>query len=252
MKPRVSYIVCCVQRSGSGLLCEALRNTGVAGNQGEYLLCGEQGRWEDPDGWWARTYGIKTRADYLAQVFKLGTGPNGVFGLDLKWNYFGYVLRNLQEMPEYSSMETPQLLDSVFANPKYIWLTRRDKVRQAVSWAKAAQTGIYHIRSGETVTPKQEPEFDFTFIDNLRRLVDEGETGWREFFAECRVEPLHIVYEDFVDAYESTVSRVLDYLNIPCPEDISHGERKLLRTTDQVNEEWVKRYLEIKEQKKDH
>ena len=100
MKPRLAYVVCGVQRSGSRLLSEALQSTGLAGNPREYLLCNEEGRWEDPDGWWARTYGVKTRADFLAQVLELGTGPNGVFGLDIKWNYFGYAVKNLRELAE--------------------------------------------------------------------------------------------------------------------------------------------------------
>lgn len=247
VKPRVAYIVCGVQRSGSRLLSEALQSTGLAGNPGEYLLCDKEGRWEDPDSWWARNYGVKTRVDYLAQVFKLGTGSNGVFGLNIKWNYFGYALRNLRELPEYATMATPDLMNALFASPKYIWLIRRDKLRQAVSWAKAGQTGIYHIRRGETARPQQKPQFDFTFIDNLTRLVMEGEAGWRAFFSECGVQPLEITYEDFVDSYESTVRRVLEYLGIPYSQDLVHGEITLMRTSDDVNEDWVQRYLQMKE-----
>jgi LPS sulfotransferase NodH len=38
MKPHISYVICAVQRSGSFLLCEALENTGLAGNPEEYFL----------------------------------------------------------------------------------------------------------------------------------------------------------------------------------------------------------------------
>jgi LPS sulfotransferase NodH len=72
MKPHISYVICAVQRSGSFLLCEALKNTGLAGKPEEYFLNGEG--WED--GWWARQHGITSRAGYLNLVLDKGTSPN--------------------------------------------------------------------------------------------------------------------------------------------------------------------------------
>ena len=59
----------------------------------------------------------------------------------------------------------------LFPNVHYIWMVRRDKVRQAVSWAKAAQTDIYARSKGEAPVPKQEPAFDFAFIDQLYKYL---------------------------------------------------------------------------------
>jgi LPS sulfotransferase NodH len=175
VKPDISYVICAVQRSGSFLLCEALKNTGLAGNPEEYFLNGEG--WEDR--WWARQHGVTSRSDYLHLVHEKGTSPNGVFGTKIRWNYFQTMLKSLRVLPDYREMEAPQLMAAVFPNVHYIWITRRDKVRQAVSWAKAAQTDIYAVSKGKMPEPKHEPEFDFAFIDQLYQLVLEGETGWR-------------------------------------------------------------------------
>jgi len=40
MKPHTVFIVWATRRSGSGLLCEALWNTGLAGRPDEYFLPG--------------------------------------------------------------------------------------------------------------------------------------------------------------------------------------------------------------------
>ncbi len=37
MQPNTSYLVCATPRSGSTLLCEALTNTGIAGQPKEYF-----------------------------------------------------------------------------------------------------------------------------------------------------------------------------------------------------------------------
>jgi trehalose 2-sulfotransferase len=133
MKPHTSYIICAVQRSGSFLLCEALKNTRLAGFPEEYFLDGQG--WED--GEWARQNGVITRSDYLWLVFEKGTSPNGVFGAKIMWNYFPIMLQKLTELPKYRGWNAPELMADLFPNLHYIWIVRGDKVRQAVSWAKA-------------------------------------------------------------------------------------------------------------------
>ncbi|HSL46143.1 MAG TPA: Stf0 family sulfotransferase [Anaerolineales bacterium] len=243
MKPQISYVICAVQRSGSFLLCEALKNTGLAGFPEEYFLPGEG--WED--GWWARQHGVTSRADYLNLVFEQGTSSNGVFGTKIMWNYFPTMLNSLQELPEYKGLDAPQLMASLFPNVRYIWIVRRDKVRQAVSWAKAGQTDIYALHKGGTPNPKQEPTFDFGFIDQLHHLILEGETGWQSFFEACGTRPFKVEYEELVEAYEPTALRILDYLNVSYPKNLVFGERRLQKQADALNEAWVRKYIEMKQ-----
>jgi LPS sulfotransferase NodH len=249
MELHTCYVICGVQRSGSFLLCEALKNTGLAGVPEEYFLCEEQGRWEDEEGWWNRHFRVTSREAYLRKVFEVGTTPNGVFGVKIMWNYFPYMLRNLQELPEYAGLEAPELMERLLSTPKYIWITRRDKVRQAVSWAKAAQTKVYAWGKGETLLP-QEPKFDFTFINNLHELILEGEAGWANFFDACGVKPFTVVYEELVDAYEQTALDILDYLNVPHPDKLVFGERRLQKQADALNEQWTEKYIRIKQEQR--
>jgi trehalose 2-sulfotransferase len=246
MKPQISYVICAVQRSGSFLLSEALKNTGLAGFPEEYFLNGEG--WEDS--WWARQHGVSSRTDYLNLVFERGTSSNGVFGTKVMWNYFQTMLKSLQELPEYKGMNAPQLMASLFPNVHYIWIVRRDKVRQAVSWAKAGQTDVYALHKGETPVPKREPTFDFEFIDQLHNLILEGEEGWQGFFEACGVQPFRVEYEDFVEGYEFTALRILDYLNVSYPRNLVFGERRLQKQADTLNEAWVRKYIEMKHAEK--
>jgi trehalose 2-sulfotransferase len=97
--------------------------------------------------------------------------------------------------------------------------------------------------------PKQEPTFDFEFIDQLHNQILEGEAGWQNFFKGCGVQPFKVVYEELVDAYETTALRILEYLNIPYPENLVFGERRLQKQADTLNEAWVQQYIEMKEAK---
>ncbi|MBA2364790.1 MAG: hypothetical protein H0V86_14810, partial [Chloroflexia bacterium] len=42
MHPHTSYLICGTPRSGSFLLCEALKNTGLAGMPEEYFWRGDE------------------------------------------------------------------------------------------------------------------------------------------------------------------------------------------------------------------
>jgi len=244
MKPHISYVICAVQRSGSFLLCEALKNTGLAGNPEEYFLNGEG--WEDHP--WARQHGVTSRSGYIDLVLESGTSANGVFGTKIMWNYFHTMLKSLRELPEYKEMGAPQVMASLFPDVHYIWIIRRDKVRQAVSWVKAVQTDIYAWSTNREVpVPKQEPTFDFAFIDQLYKLVLEGEAGWQNFFAACGVQPFQVVYEEMVESFEPTAIRILEYLKIPHPKNLVFGERHLLKQADALNDKWVEKYIEMKQ-----
>src|SRR5215212_8644928 len=98
------------------------------------------------------------------------------------WNDFHRMLNSLQQLVEYKDLDAPELMASLFPNVHYIWIVRRDKIRQAVSWAKAGQTNVYAWPKGDTPVSKREPKFDFEFIDLLYDLIVEGEAGWQSFF----------------------------------------------------------------------
>jgi LPS sulfotransferase NodH len=243
--PHTSYLICAVQRSGSSLLMEALRSTGLGGNPEEYFLGPEEytPSWENSA--WAKANGIRSRREYLDLVQRSGTSPNGVFGCKIMWNYFYEIRQKLAGLPEYETLPTHTALQALFPNLHYLWILRRDKVGQAVSWARAAQTGIYAVTQGESPVEARPPQFDPVFIGNLHRLVIEGEKGWRAYFDEIGVQPYVVFYEDLVQAYEETARDILAWMGIPVPNDLRFAGRRLQKQSDRLNEEWVKKYLEM-------
>lgn len=237
MKPQRCYLVCAVQRSGSSFLTETLKSTAVAGVPEEYFLAFEEGAW-------AQTHGVTSRTAFLDLVLKEGTSANGVFGAKLMWNTFQDPLQTkLRELPQYAELSDVALLETLFNQPKYIWNTRCDKVRQAVSWAIAAQTGIYSSQ-GE---PSEPPEFDFAQIDGLHRLAVAWEAGWADFFRRAGTDPFKIVYEDFLADFAETAVALFDYLEISLPKGFSFAEPTTIqKQSTSRNSEWAIRYQEMK------
>jgi LPS sulfotransferase NodH len=246
--PSRSYLICANQRSGSTLLCRALSDTGIAGHPDEYFLTGAPG--DFPAGWkfWedgplAVRHGVTGREAFLRLVHEVGSTPNGVFGAKLMWNNVPWVLARFRELPRYADLDRAEIFRLAFPRLRAVRLTRRDRVRQAVSWLRAAQDGVWVVSDDEPARPAGQPAYDFTVIAAMEALIAEGEREWHGLLAELGIEPCEVVYEDLVspDGYGPAVRGVLGYLGL----DASRAEVPRPRTTRQaghLSDEWAERF----------
>ncbi|MBV9804316.1 MAG: sulfotransferase [Solirubrobacterales bacterium] len=245
--PESCFFICHTLRCGSTLLCDALSSTAVAGYPEEYfperlrngrLSLATVAALKDPDVWrsdWSST----PFDDCLNRVLSSGTSVNGVFASKVKWSNMPY----LGEALGTSQLGRPlaERLDGVFPNLRYIWITRRDKVRQAVSLAKARQSAEWKAMSAAA---QRSGRLDYSFhvVDvALRRIVQE-ECAWEEYFTQAGITPITVVYEDLVRNYESTVRRLLEDLAISLRSDYAFPAPRLHKQADAVSEDWVGRY----------
>lgn len=235
--PTTSYMICATPRSGSTLLCEALKNTGVAGNPDEYFGPMHVERW-------LAQWGQLSKKEYLDRVLAHGMGINGVFGMKVMRSYWGNFRQHLHQAVALPSTSDPALLNACFPNLKYIWITRRDKVRQAVSWLKFIQGAMWYWESDvpqKVEVLEMRPEIISDFI--LQTAVHES--AWLAFFEQAGIQPHIVVYEDFVEAYEETAKDILNYLEIPYPKDLVFGKRRLKQQSDALTETWVAHFLAL-------
>jgi trehalose 2-sulfotransferase len=267
MQPHTSYLVCSTPRSGSTLLCEALKNTGLAGQPEEYFM-------PDNEAFFKELWGVSNYADYVERVIKEGTSPNGVFGAKIMWGYVDSFVGKLRSIPEYERLPVPELLSTVFPNLRYIWITRSDKVQQAVSLEKANQTNVWAIidETSPDKTPLSSSQlkesqisklkisghhplawlyrspstgelyFDFAHTDVLLDMIESYEAIWQSYCTQNAITPLTAVYEELVATYEQTAIQILHELNVPVPEALEFPPMRMKKQADMLSEEWVQRY----------
>src|SRR5204862_2935373 len=128
------------------------------------------------------------------------TSPNGVFGLKL---LFG-------QLAELDGRE----LRAVLPDPRFVYIMRRDQVRQAVSFARATQTEQW---ASDHPEPAASPVYHRDQIQAMLEWIRRDERFWELYFAHHSISPLQIVYEDFVDSVEPTVLAVMDHVGIERP-----------------------------------
>jgi trehalose 2-sulfotransferase len=282
-QPTTSYLICATPRSGSTLLCEALKGTGVAGVPEEYFealrhsglprrpqeyFIGSQDRTilrhlgELSSGGGparSRLWDRHDYAPYLSWAIEQGTTPNGVFGAKLMWGYFGDFVSLLREIPEYRDLPIQEVLPTAFPDLSYVRVVRANKVRQAVSLWKAVQTATWRQeesgRSDSSAISNADPDasnghgprlkFHFHAIEHLLDQILAHEACWDAFFEHCRIKPHVVVYEDFVENYEETAIEMLQQVGVDPPEGVRF-ERRMTRQTDDTNRIWARRFSELK------
>lgn len=237
--PSISYIVCTTPRSGSTLLCEALNRTGMAGRPEEYFVPDSRVS-IDPPVW--RQWDTAPFAEYLARVVRHSTTPNGVFATKFDWDDLQRVLAELSRLPDHAGLSPRASLECVFPNLHVIWVTRRDKVRQAVSLERAQQTLVFMVSGERPPEAARQPTYSFTMIDLALHDTLLEEAAFAQFFTANGIAPLTVVYEDFVLEYEATVRRVLEFIGVPTEDLGPLPAPTMRRQADAVSEEWVRRY----------
>jgi trehalose 2-sulfotransferase len=236
MKPKLSYTIWFTQRTGSTLLCKALEGTHIAGIPNEWLYT------------WLYNQQVNDPADLQMRLWEHGSTANGVFGLKHSFHepHFTKLIETFRKFPgcPVNEVNRVQIWENALPAHRYIFMTRRNKVRLAVSWWKAIKSAEWHRLAGASAKSVDlSAAYSFDAIHHLYCECSMREAGIQEFFAEGNIIPLTIVYEDFIQEYEKTVRKILEFLEldrmgiqIPAPS--------LAPTADHVSEEWVGRFRE--------
>ncbi|MGH3283501.1 MAG: Stf0 family sulfotransferase [Streptosporangiaceae bacterium] len=205
MEPVRSYVICCVQRTGSWLLAHTLADTGYAGRPSDYFDDAEQ---ETHTREWGLPAGDLTA--HVRAIRKQATTPNGVLGSKLMWNCFDSLRSSLR--PPAGTDAGLEFMRTTFPNPQFVWLRREDKVRQGISWWRAAATDQWALRPGQQAG---RPAPDVEQIMQLIQFAQRCEDGWRQWFASTRIQPCQVLYEDLATDRLAAVNAVLEFLRLP-------------------------------------
>lgn len=246
MKRFDSYIICATPRTGSTLLCGLLAATGIAGKPDSFFRC-------QTITWWAEHLNVAVpetapaaqfNRAYLDAELREGDGGTGMFGLRL-------MMKNVGELSDRLDTLYPGLasdgarFEKAFGNPLYIHLSRTDKVAQAVSLAKAMQTGLWHIAPDgseiERMAPPQKPKYDVRLLEQQVAEFERFEQDWKRWFERQRIKPVQVVYEALSTNPQPVLTSLLDHLGL----DAAAGSGvvpDVAKLADEDSLEWIKRY----------
>jgi LPS sulfotransferase NodH len=206
---------------------------GVAGRPDDYF-------WNPP--FWQQHWGVSTFPAYWRRMLQEGTTDNGVFGVKMMWDYLDETL--LPQLAALSGLceATPAaILAAAFPHLRYLWLTRRDKIRQGISYDRALETRVWRStdrRDGDTT----EPAFNVAAIARMVQLCTGEDDAWQAYFERYRIQPLILTYEELAASPEDSVQSILAYLGLPWPGGLPSQRWEHQKQADRLTEAWAEHY----------
>ncbi|MGI8450473.1 MAG: Stf0 family sulfotransferase [Streptosporangiaceae bacterium] len=230
------YAICALPRSGSWLLTLGLEDTGLAGTPRPYL-CGLPASEPAPG---------RTRMESIRAAFTVlrrrHAGSNGVFGLKLEST-------DLPDLMTWSGGDgsftgtAGEFLSALLPGLRYVYLTRHDKTRQALSLLR----GLHELRWMQTSDAVEPGDWtpDMQHVGAIRQLLVIHEARWEAFFSATGAEPHRLSYEQLARgdaAYQHAILGVLRFLGIPARQDLPLPAPRLRKQAGQRTDEWAARY----------
>ncbi len=260
--PDFAYLVCATPRSGSTLLCEMLRATGVAGNPREHFeVLRHSGRPRQPREYLAG-FADSSALELLAplepdcpsdeppaawheRIARGGQTPNGVWGGKLMWGHVADLLGRAHALDGLEGAGLATVLRVLLGDVRFVFVTRADKVSQAVSLWRAVQTRRWRADVGAPARP-HDAVYHFDAIDHLVRQLETDEAAWRAWFEAMPAgpgRPLELAYETIAAEPRAAVEQVLGFCGFA---GVPIGDPPLSHQRDARSLEWVARYLSEK------
>jgi LPS sulfotransferase NodH len=178
----------------------------------------------------------ETPAEWWSRILTDGTTPNGVWGGKLMWGHVDDFLARARELPGHAGADLDTALETLLGEVALVYVTRPDKVEQAVSLWRAVQTESW--RSG--ARPAIEcVAYVFEGIDHLRRQLEEHEAAWHRWFARHGGATYEVSYDDLGEDPRGTTLEVLRALDLPTADV---PEPTMRRQRDARSSEWAERY----------
>lgn len=252
-----SYLVLASQRSGSTLLVESLRSTGIAGEPQEFFqFQPTTSQAPQPREWFAGiedesilrlldpfdpgTPDLSSATVWRDYVRTVGRSANGVWGGKLMWNQTQNLLNRAKDLPDRTGDGLRAAIrDVVGEEPLFIHIYRPDVVAQAVSFWRAVQTRVWRGRADPLRDARA--QYHPHAIAHLVKLLRDQEEGWRSWFVEEDVTPIEVPYPLLCSDLPGVAGSIMEALSL---DPSAAPEPALERQSDQRSVEWVERYLD--------
>jgi LPS sulfotransferase NodH len=229
-RPEITYLLASAPRAGSTHFSHVLWRTGCLGAPLEYLNFEPLG----PYGFAATS--PSSQQQLWRSVLRRRCSPNGVFGLKA----FPAQLEQLQQT-------NPPLLDDVLATVlprdrprRIVYLRRRDRIAQAVSYARASLSGVWR-KEQETLGPAP-IEYSQEALESAEQGIVFQEGVWERMFNDLRIEPLRVWHEDVLANAEQTAGQVADYLGVPIDPQAGVRVPEIEKQSRGDAEDWLTKY----------
>jgi LPS sulfotransferase NodH len=220
-EPATQFMVATMPRSGSTFFCIELWKTGVLGAPLEYA------NFVASKAIIKRLSPDDEKSEHWEKVKCLRTSPNGVFGYKMFTSNLMHIARS-----------HPRLLKKITPD-HVVYLTREDKLGQAISYSKAIRSRSWFA----DVAVKAPLDYDAQHIKQCERMLQRQEQFWESLFARTRTDVLRVTYEQMMADPVKVANAVANFVGVATSPLERLDIPALSTQRDNTSAEWRTRYL---------
>lgn len=232
-----SYIIFTTPRTGSYLLCDLFAQTRALGKPNEFLNPVLEPRFTDK---W--NIPSDPKLEYIAGLKKHTSTRNKVFGIKITARQLMGFEKNMgEELPNLSLAEA---LQKAFPDAKFIRLVRDNKIKQAISLAKAQQNKVWRLNK-DAEGPKRIEQVNYAEgeIKKSLNLILKQERYLDSVINDCGKQTLSFSYEQVTGDTASVIENSLDFLSVSSKLDISTIQPGTKKLSNTQSDKWYQSFL---------
>lgn len=205
-------LVCMTPRSGSQYLGSVLRDNGLGLAHEHFRYTG--GSIEEI----TKQYDLKTYEDFVRNRIEMNIAEGSIFSAKADW---------MQFLPVYYL----GAYRYYFQNACYVYLTRHDRLDQAISRYIGTESRYFHSTYHEYKDAVEAVPYSYDGIAMHLSHILALENAWEQFFLSEGIKPLRIFYEDLAADAAGVLSRIFGHLGRRSLENpIVETEFQIVRT----------------------
>lgn len=179
---------------------------------------------------------------YVGSARGQGEAETGCFGMRIMWGDMPAFLKRLAVLFSREPGDRDRL-QAAFGVESFVYLSRADKVAQAVSLAIATQTGLWHRNADGSVREQAEhggpARYDHALIAANLTMLETEQKGWNTWFANQSITPLELTYEALALDPAACAKNVFRFLGHTHDDLPTVGTARLATA---LNREWAERF----------
>lgn len=235
-------VLCATQRSGSTMICEDMRNTGILGLPEEYFIP------------WVNYKNELNYNNQFNNIQKRFSTPNGVFAVKIMADQLASIENGLTQGNINTSQE--KIFPNIYNKLKdalWVYIVREDIVRQAISQLIAKKTGVNHavankndshfagnLLKGYRDNYNYNVKYDFDQLNSFLAKIVTDNILWNRFFSDWGIKPYLIRYESNLGVEPRYLYDMADFAKVSMNKEVS--PRKLVKLSNNKNEELYRLY----------
>lgn len=224
------YMIAMTPRSGSSYLSDLLSNTKLVGRPGEFLpyehieiALNNLGK-KHPS--------IQEHFTWVVNQTK----TNGIFGQ--KASYY--------QFRPFLNWNGTNVFDVLFPNTRYIYLIRRNIVKQAISLYIATSTNLFHTNvdiDNESIEKRKQIEYNEEQIYFWIKHIYDQEIEWEKYFEKNSLSFLKFFYEDMINDIKWSLESILGFIGSGINYRLEIGDTIFHKVSTEKNEDYYLRFV---------